>query len=246
MSVLVSYRRTSGDASENTSLESQRTKIEAKCIIDEHTIVADFCDKESAETAERREGFQSALEMIYSGKADGLIVWKLDRFARSVLDGVKILSEFKRLKKELVCVADPIDTTSPMGEAFFQISMVFAELERKTIAERCHGGRLARAAQLRYACGSPPYGWCTGEQANQRVLLIDHEEQAVIQRIKSLREATNRMSYARIAKVLTDLKIAPPCKNRNERTTVNAGNSGSTRSLSASFETSKVVPTEWS
>ena len=112
-------------------------------MVDDHELVADFFDKESAENAVNRLGFIQALKLIYSDQADGLIVWKLDRFARSVRDGVSILSEFKQRGKSLVCCADPIDTTTPMGEAFFQIALVFAELERKTIAERCETGRLS-------------------------------------------------------------------------------------------------------
>jgi DNA invertase Pin-like site-specific DNA recombinase len=214
----VAYCRTSGDQSENTSLDSQKAKIEAKCLIDDHCIVASFVDKESAETAEKRDGFQQALHYIYSGEADGLIVWKLDRFARSVLDGVQILKQFKERSKQLICVADYLDTSSPMGEAFFQISMVFAELERKTIAERCHGGRLARAAQQRYACGSPPYGFRASHDGAIKVLMKDPAEQRIIALIKRLRESqTGTISYERIAAILTLKKTPPPCGNRVDK-----------------------------
>lgn len=210
---LVSYRRVSGQHKESTSLEGQLRKIEAKCLISEHELVADFCDKESAETAEKRSGLQQALDMVYSGKADGLIVWKLDRFARSVFDGVRIINEFKRSDKQLICVADPIDTTSALGEAFFQISMVFAELERKTIAERCHNGRLARGQQLRYAGGAAPYGWNASQSGNLKFLIQNKEEQAVIVLIRFLRESMpdgRRMSYQAIAEELTARGIPVP------------------------------------
>lgn len=214
---LVSYRRTSGEQKESTSLESQKAKIEAKCLIDDHALVADFWDQESAETAEHRPGFQDALQFIYSGRADGLIVWKLDRFARSVLDGVRILAEFKGARKALVCVADPIDTTTAMGEAFFQISMVFAELERKTIAERCQAGVAARAAQLRYAGGAAPYGWRADKENGQKVLVVDADEQLVLLRIKTMRE-DEVMTYRAIAQALTNEGISPPYKNRKSQT----------------------------
>ncbi len=217
MANLVSYRRTSGDHAESTSLESQKAKIEAKCLIDDHLIVADFVDKASAETAEKREGFQAALDCIYSGAADGLIVWKLDRFARSVRDGVVILGEFKKRGKSLVCVADPIDTTSALGEAFFQIAMVFAELERKTIAERCLNGRDARAAQLRYAGGAAPYGWKAGKDGVVKTLIECYEEQLVIEMIRSFRESIPKMSYRSIAAELTARGIKPPRPARQTR-----------------------------
>jgi site-specific DNA recombinase len=217
---LVSYRRTSGDKSESTSLESQLQKITAKCVTADHSLVADFVDKESAETAEKREGFMSALNMVYSNQADGLIVWKLDRFARSVSDGVRILRDFKALRKCLVCVADPIDTTTPLGEAFFQIAMVFAELERKTIAERCYSGRVARGQQFRYAGGAAPYGWDASQLGESKILVENKQEQSVIQLIRELRESTTesrQMSYQKIAHELTARKIPVPRPARKIR-----------------------------
>jgi DNA invertase Pin-like site-specific DNA recombinase len=181
--ILASYIRTSGDKFGSTSLETQLEKIKAKCLVDGHTISGDFSDKESAETVKKRPGFQHALAHIRAGNADGLIVYKLDRFARSVSDGVSLLNEFKETGKALVCVADPIDTTSPLGEAFFQIAMVFAELERKTIAERCIQGRDARAAQLRYAGGAPPFGYKAIARDGRRELVEDEREQEVINEV---------------------------------------------------------------
>jgi DNA invertase Pin-like site-specific DNA recombinase len=184
--ILASYIRTSGDKAESTSLESQIERIKAKCLVDGHTISGEFFDKESGESITKRVGFQDALAFIKAGHADGLIVYKLDRFARSLCDGVRVISDFKSHKKALVCVADPIDTTTALGQAFFQIAMVFAELERKTISQRCIQGRDARAAQLRYAGGVPPYGYKNIADGGVRQLVEDDREQQIIDEIREL------------------------------------------------------------
>ena len=210
---LVSYRRTSGDREGNTSLEDQLRRIKARCEAYDHELVKDFFDKESAETASRRKGLQNALRFILDGKADGLIVYKLDRFARSVVDGIVILAELHENGKQLVCCADPIDTTSPLGEAFFQIAMVFAELERKMTRLRCLNGRDAAAAQHRYALGSAPYGFRADKnELGHKVIVPDPKEQKVIQFMKELRDSG--LSFRAVARELDARKIPPPYRRK--------------------------------
>lgn len=71
---------------------------------------------------------------------DVLVVWKLDRLGRSlvgVLDTIKTLEDGKI---GLISLTDVIDTTSVMGRAMMQITMVFAEMERNLISERTKAG----------------------------------------------------------------------------------------------------------
>lgn len=79
-------------------------------------------------------------------EGDTLVVWKLDRLGRT-LTGV--LEMIERLNKEgigLISLTESFDTTTPMGKAFLQIALVFAELERNMISERTKAGMAARKA----------------------------------------------------------------------------------------------------
>ena len=82
---------------------------------------------------------------------DVLMVWKVDRLARS-LRGLLEVAEVLQLRGvALRSVTEPIDTGTPIGRAFFQLLGVFAELERSLIRERCAAGTAeARARGVRF------------------------------------------------------------------------------------------------
>ncbi len=83
----------------------------------------------------RRPVFDRIMERIRSGESDGVVVAKLDRFARTLVGALGTLEEFERQGAVLVSVADNIDLSTPMGKAFLRILLVFAELERDRISE---------------------------------------------------------------------------------------------------------------
>jgi DNA invertase Pin-like site-specific DNA recombinase len=83
----------------------------------------------------RRPVFDRILERVRAGQTDGVIVAKLDRFARTLVGALGTLEEFERHNAVLVSVADNLDLSTPMGKAFLRILLVFAELERDRISE---------------------------------------------------------------------------------------------------------------
>jgi DNA invertase Pin-like site-specific DNA recombinase len=83
----------------------------------------------------QRPVFDRIMERVRSGESDGVIVAKLDRFARTLVGALGTLEEFERHGAVLVSVADNIDLSTPMGKAFLRILLVFAELERDRISE---------------------------------------------------------------------------------------------------------------
>src|SRR5262249_53729415 len=77
---------------------------------------------------------------------DAVVVWRLDRFGRSVQDLHNLVGELNQAKVAFICQKDSFDLTTPMGKAMFGMLAVFAEFERKVIAESTKAGRaLARA-----------------------------------------------------------------------------------------------------
>jgi site-specific DNA recombinase len=79
--------------------------------------------------------FDHIMGRIRAGESDGVIVAKLDRFARTLVGALGVLEEFERHGAVLVSVADNLDLSTPMGKAFLRILLVFAELERDRISE---------------------------------------------------------------------------------------------------------------
>ena len=102
------------------------------------------CEKIFSESASGKDNNRTELiKMISSLRTkDIVVVYKIDRIARSLKGLIEIVELLKEKKVDLVSLdsGDRVDTTSPMGKAFFQIAGVFAELERGMINARTKAG----------------------------------------------------------------------------------------------------------
>lgn len=73
-------------------------------------------------------------------RLDVVLVWKFDRFARSLRQLVSALEEFRRLGVDFISATEGVDTTVPSGELVFQIFGAIAQFERALIVERVKAG----------------------------------------------------------------------------------------------------------
>ena len=89
---------------------------------------------------ESRPGLDSLMADARRGTFDAVVVWRFDRFARSVRQLVLALEEFRSLGIEFVSHQEALDTSTPMGRAMFTIIAAMAELERNIIRERVVAG----------------------------------------------------------------------------------------------------------
>jgi DNA invertase Pin-like site-specific DNA recombinase len=110
-------------------------------------------EKASGKSREGRPELEKIMSVI--GKDDALIVCKLDGLGRNMLDMLTISEELKARGANLVSLAQQIDTSTAMGNAFFQITGIFAEMERGRIRERQREG-IERAKAAGVYKGRPP------------------------------------------------------------------------------------------
>lgn len=96
-----------------------------------------FTDKVSGD-AKRRPGRDTAVRQCRAG--DTLVVWKLDRISRSVIDLLTLLNSLEDKGIKFKSLTDPIDTTGPMGRAVVTILGAVAQLERDLIRQRTQAG----------------------------------------------------------------------------------------------------------
>ena len=99
--------------------------------------------RENAASAKSRKGrpvLAAILADLKAGRADALAVSKLDRLSRSVADFAGILEDAVRQKWALICLDLGIDTSTITGAAMAQVTVTFAEMERKKIGERTKEG----------------------------------------------------------------------------------------------------------
>lgn len=92
-----------------------------------------------------RPRLREAIETL--GAGDVLVVWKIDRIARSLGDLLSILAKLKRAGAAIRSLTEPIDTSSPIGVFTVQILGAVAELERSIIRERVMAGQAAAKAR---------------------------------------------------------------------------------------------------
>lgn len=200
----VAYLRVSSEKQVDlgVSLDAQQQKVSAYASLYDLDLVEVIVDAgESAKTLQRH-GLQRALSMLKTGKAEALLVVKLDRLTRSVGDlGRLIETYFAPGKAALLSVSEQIDTRSATGRMVLNILASVSQWEREIIAERTSDAMRYKQSQGEYIGGRAPYGF----QLINGELIEDDFEQRVIQQAKRLRESG--LSLNAVAKELEKVGI---------------------------------------
>ena len=106
-------------------------------------IVAAYSDVAMSGRKEWRPQLQALMRAAWSHAFDCVLVWKFDRFARSISHLLHALDAFHHLRIRFMSVQDQVDTDSPMGKAMFTVIGAISELESSLISERVKAGMAA-------------------------------------------------------------------------------------------------------
>jgi DNA invertase Pin-like site-specific DNA recombinase len=119
------------------------------------TIVDAYVDVGISGSKEKRPELDRLMADAHRRRFDVVVVWRFDRFARSVSHLLRALETFQAIGIEFVSLSEQLDTSTPTGRMVFTVLGAVAELERSLIAERVRAGmRNARAKGKRI--GRPP------------------------------------------------------------------------------------------
>jgi DNA invertase Pin-like site-specific DNA recombinase len=106
----------------------------------------EYVDEGISGTKDSRPELNRLMADAHRRRFDVVVVWRFDRFARSVSHLLRALENFKALGVEFVSLSEQVDTSTPTGKMVFTVLGAVAELERSLIAERVKAGlRNARA-----------------------------------------------------------------------------------------------------
>jgi len=109
-------------------------------------LTGEYVDTGISGATEKRPQLDKLMADAHRRRFDAVVVWKFDRFARSVSHLLRALETFKALGIEFVSLSEQVDTSTPTGRMIFTVLGAVAELERSLIAERVRAGlRNARA-----------------------------------------------------------------------------------------------------
>lgn len=150
------YTRQSVDKMDSISIESQLEycKYETR-----GNPYKSYSDKGYSGKNTNRPAFEEMLEDIKQGKISRVIVYKLDRISRSILDFANMMEVFAEHNVEFVSSTERFDTSTPIGRAMLNICIVFAQLERETIQKRVADAYYSRSKRGFYMGGRIPYGF---------------------------------------------------------------------------------------
>ncbi len=186
----VAYLRVSTEkqADRGVSLDAQRAKVQSYAELYELELVEVVVDAGLSASSLERPGLQRALGMLKRGKADALLVVKLDRLTRSVRDLADLVDGYFSKRAALLSVSEQIDTRSAAGRLVLNVLSSVGQWEREAIGERTSAAMQHLAAQGRFTGGgSARYGYAVG--ADGETLVRVEAEQSVVAQARELRTA---------------------------------------------------------
>jgi len=167
-----------------TSLETQRGVCQAyiKCHAHRNwTELPDLYDDGgySGGTLER-PALKRLISDIEAGRVDVIVIYKIDRLTRSLLDFVRLIEVLNKYEVSFVSVTQSFDTSDSMGRLILNILLTFAQFEREIMSDRVRDKKAAMMRKGYFAGASPPFGYAVDSGGR---LCLDDERAAIVREI---------------------------------------------------------------
>ena len=200
----VGYIRVSTEeqAREGISLEAQEDKIKKYADLHSLELVEVISDEGKSGKDLNREGIQKIISLCQEEKVNHLIVYKMDRLTRRLLDLLTLIEEvFKPNKVQFHSITEKIDTATAQGKFFLAIMGAMAQMERDLVSERTKEALQYKISKGENV-GSPPLGFLAEDK---KLLRIDGEFK-VVSYVKSLKR--KKLSLRQIANRLNEQGVS--------------------------------------
>ena len=126
---------------------------------DDNTKIKTYQDEGYSGGNINRPDFQKLLTDCMADKVSIIVCYRLDRISRNLTDFTQLNEKLKKHKTSFVSLNENFDTSSPLGEAMLNMSIVFAQMERSTITSRIRDNMLGLAKTGRWLGGTTPLGY---------------------------------------------------------------------------------------
>jgi DNA invertase Pin-like site-specific DNA recombinase len=217
--VAIYIRRSTDEDHQPFSLDAQETKLRAFVASQpgDWQIVAVYSDDASGATADR-PALQKALRAARAGLFDTLLVYRVDRFSRSLRDLTALLDDLDDAGIVFRSATEPFDTSTPVGRMLVQMLGVFAEFERETIIDRVINGMERKAAKGLWTGGARPLGYLIDRKLDRLVpepaeaatvrMIFDRYTNDRLQASHAASSATHRDQLAMVNRELKEASAA--------------------------------------
>src|SRR5713226_5173800 len=170
------------------TLEAQREAAEAYILSQRHLGWSGIADRydDGGYTGGNleRPALQKLLTDLKAGKIDCVVIYKVDRLSRSLLDFARLMEIFEQHGVSLVSVTQPLNTTSSLGRLTLNILLSFAQFEREIIADRTRDKMSAARRKGKWVGGIPVLGYDVAATGGK--LVVNPEEASRVQAIFAL------------------------------------------------------------
>lgn len=160
--VALYVRVSTGYQVDKDSLPHQKKELKNYCkhvlhIPEERIMIFEDAGKSAKNT--KRPAFERMMQMVRAGQISHVLVYKIDRVSRNLVDFSLMYDDFKKNRVVFISLNEQFDTSSAIGEAILKIILVFAELERKMTSERVMDIMLGRAKNGLWNGANVPFGY---------------------------------------------------------------------------------------
>jgi len=185
---------------EFNSLHAQRESGEAYIASQRHAgwvaLPTDYSDGGFTGGNMERPGLEKLLADIQRGRIDCVVVYKVDRLSRSLMDFAQMISLFDQHDVAFVSVTQHFDTSTSMGRLILNVLLSFAQFEREIIGERIRDKKLATAKQGKYVGGQPFLGYDI-DRERKRLIVNPAEAETVREIFESFIRTRSTLAVAR-------------------------------------------------
>jgi site-specific DNA recombinase len=218
--IVVAYTRVSSEeqSRDGVSLAAQAEKVRLFCELHTLEVAELVVDAGVSAKSLDRPGLAKALDRIDSGRASGLVVFKLDRLTRSLADWSALIERYigRPGGPSLMSVSESIDTRSAGGRMVLNVMMTMAQWERETIVERTLAAMAYKRSKGERISGRLPYG--SDLAPDGRTLLDNPVERQVLEMIRAWR--AEGQGARRIANELNERGVPAKTGGRWSPTTI--------------------------
>lgn len=172
---------------EGYSLDAQRERLEKMCETNGYIIYKVYADEGKSGKDTNRPAFQEMMADMREGKFDKILVMKLDRISRSVIDLEVMIKEMQDYNVHFESASEKIDTSSSFGMMFVRLLAIFAQFERERISERVSDAFEEMISDGKAITGSQPLGY----KIDNGKVVIDEDKREIVEYIFDTYEKNN-------------------------------------------------------
>ena len=185
---------------EGYSLAAQKERLKAFAYSQGWEIVQYYVDEGVSAKDLNRPELQRMLKDMKAKLFDIVLVYKLDRLTRSVIDLDKLLTEFNKYDVKFKSSTEIYDTTTATGRLFIRLVASMAQWERENLSERVSFGMEQKAKEGKWVINVPPFGY---DRTTEGYLEIIEHEAAIVKQIYKM-YLSGKYGIAKIAKFLNE------------------------------------------